>query len=183
MKIAAAFAVLVCLAGATAIAQETHYGNWVVREWAIASPSLETSRDGFKDTITQDPRISLTLTSTDGKAQLVLFHQWSDLELYVKWNEYVDHALANDGSHDTPVFVSIDGAPATRSNWRLSNSLQATFYSRMVSQFVRQLLESDTLSVQVVPFGGDYVTHTFELAGLNEAIHVLDGHFDYTKAK
>lgn len=176
-------AALVVLATLVASAPAVDYGSWTVRRWTIDVPSMAPSREGFEDVFVPDERIEISLPSVDGKAQLVVFHQMHELQVYIKWNEFIDCAPTGRTPHDITVESWYDDGTGRREDWTVANSMQAIFYPGLVNLLLRDLADAHQFKVRIVPFGADYLVQTFDVTGMAAALHELDGHYDYIKTR
>jgi type VI secretion system protein VasI len=87
-------------------------------------------------------------------------------ELYISWGVYL-------GLDTTTLLTRLDSEKAKSATWHLSTDNEATFYPGSPISFIRNLLQHNTLLVQVTPYGESPVMVTFDLRGLEEAVKPL----------
>jgi type VI secretion system protein VasI len=114
--------------------------------------------------------VYLRLISDSGKSRfgkdiyLIARCQSKQTELYIVWNSYL-------GS-DVEVLSRIGNDKAIMQRWALSSDKQASFNSQPIS-FLKGMLTSPKLVVQVTPYNESPITAVFDTSGLESAIKPL----------
>ncbi|WP_439090421.1 type VI secretion system-associated protein TagO [Serratia bockelmannii] len=87
-------------------------------------------------------------------------------ELFINWETF----LGIDG---TRVLTRIDSQKAVNRTWQISTDNKATFYSGQTISFIKELMKSKKMFVQITPYGENPAQTTFDLSGLSTAIKPL----------
>ncbi|QDL32691.1 type VI secretion system-associated protein TagO [Serratia liquefaciens] len=87
-------------------------------------------------------------------------------ELFIDWNTFI-------GVDRVRVLTRIDAQKAVNSTWLISSDNKATFHSGQTVSFIKQLMKSKKMFVQVTPYGDSPAQTTFDLSGLSNAIKPL----------
>jgi type VI secretion system protein VasI len=87
-------------------------------------------------------------------------------DLYIDWSTFL-------GIESTRVLTRLDTKKATTRSWLLSTNNKATFYSGQTIAFIKELMKSEKIFVQVTPYGDNAAQTTFDLTGLSNAIKPL----------
>ncbi len=87
-------------------------------------------------------------------------------ELFIDWETFL-------GIDSTRVLTRIDAQKAVNRSWQISTDNKATFYSGQSISFIKELMKSKKMFVQITPYGESPVQTTFDLSGLSTAIKPL----------
>jgi len=87
-------------------------------------------------------------------------------ELYINWDTFL-------GIDSSRVLTRIDTQKAVNRTWQISTDNKATFYNGQTISFIKELMKSKKMFVQITPYGENPVQTTFDLSGLSAAIKPL----------
>ncbi|OKP25634.1 type VI secretion system-associated protein TagO [Serratia liquefaciens] len=87
-------------------------------------------------------------------------------ELYINWDTFL-------GIDSTRVLTRADAQKAVSRTWQISTDNKATFYNGQTISFIKELMKSKKMFVQITPYGESPVQTTFDLSGLSTAIKPL----------
>ena len=94
------------------------------------------------------------------------------LLLRCKERKLVGYIVYNDfflGSDSTKVLTRFDKRPARTSSWQISSDHSAVFVGGGVVTFLKELLKSETLLVELTPYSESPVLATFDVRGIAQA--------------
>ena len=90
-----------------------------------------------------------------------------------KLEGYVSYGKFFLGSDSTKVLTRLDKRPARTSSWGISTDHSAVFIGGNVVNFVKELLKSESLLVELTPYSESPVLATFDIRGIAEASKAL----------
>ena len=96
---------------------------------------------------------------------LVMRCQSAQTNLLINWNTFIS-------TESEYVLTRVGKDEAVTKKWRVSTDYQATFHPAPVA-FIKEILTSNKLVVQVTPYGENTVTAIFDTTGLENAIKPL----------
>lgn len=99
-------------------------------------------------------------SSWDQKVALLIRKSNNGDELFINWGAYL-------GS-EAFVTLRIGKSEATKTQWSLSTDSKATFYSGSSIKLIQEILRTDTVVAQCVPYGENPITAVFDVRGLRE---------------
>lgn len=86
----------------------------------------------------------------------------NETDFFINWNDYI-------GGDEPAVLSRIGNAQAQTSKWDISTDNETTFHPQPIP-FIKSLLASDKLILQVTPYSESPVTVIFDLTNLSESI-------------
>ncbi|HDR2588170.1 TPA: type VI secretion protein [Enterobacter ludwigii] len=87
-------------------------------------------------------------------------------QAFIDWGVYL-------GLDETTMIHRIDKRKAVTRSWYISTGSTAVLYSGNTIDFIKNLGSGDMLFAQIVPYGEDSISATFNLGGLSEALKPL----------
>jgi|AntAceMinimDraft_17_1070374.scaffolds.fasta_scaffold56930_3 hypothetical protein len=147
----------------------------VFEEGSVGKWICDTRIDPIDDTT----MIGFMLECEDDTSRSpVLVLRWDDGEtdLVINWNNYL--------SDNTRVTYRLDKEKAVTRTWVGSANDTATFYSRKSTdtiKLIRKLMETNTLAVQITPYGEGPTVAVFDTRGLRNAIEQFNDILDWIK--
>ena len=139
----------------------TGAGKWRVR---VETSPIDDSKNAFAsldaDNAVQRRYDSVTPT-------LILRCKERKLEGYISYGKFFL------GSESTKVLTRFDKRPAQNSFWGISTDHSAVFIGGSVVNFVKELLKSERLLVELTPYSESPVLATFDVRGIGEASNAL----------
>lgn len=92
------------------------------------------------------------------------------LDVYVHWGQYL--------SNESPMLTHLDDDTPDRQKWIRSKDSHSSIYPDDTSDFVSDMLDSDTFTAKITPYNSSTVTAVFNLEYMNDAISKIKDHCD-----
>jgi type VI secretion system protein VasI len=86
--------------------------------------------------------------------------------VYISWELYL-------GLEETQMLTRFDKEKAKTTAWSLSTDNKAVFYRGSAVEFAKNIMQHQSLLLQITPYGESPVMATFDVSGLTEAIKPL----------
>ncbi len=99
----------------------------------------------------------------EGTPMMIIRFREGDFECYITYPLFL-------GSDSTDVTVRIGRQQPVTRKWSISTDRKAIFAPGDARQFVRSLMNAESLVVRLTPYGESPATTSFDIHGLNEAI-------------
>lgn len=139
----------------------TGAGKWRVR---VETSPIDDSKNVFAS-IDADNSVQKRYDSVT--PNLVIRCKERKLEGYISYGKFFL------GSDSTKVLTRFDKRPAQNSLWGISTDHSAVFIGGSVVNFVKELLKSESLLVELTPYSESPVLATFDVRGVAEASMAL----------
>jgi type VI secretion system protein VasI len=135
----------------------TGAGKWRVR---VETSPVDDSKNAFASL---DAENSVQKRYDSATPSLLLRCKERKLEGYISYGKFFL------GSDSTKVLTRFDKRPALTASWGISTDHSAVFVGGSVVNFVKELLKSESLLVELTPYSESPVLATFDVRGIKEA--------------
>lgn len=91
---------------------------------------------------------------------------WNKTSLYVDWDMYL-------GLDSLNVLTRLGKTKATNKEWLISTDSKASFYNGNVIMYIKELMNHNSMLLQITPHGESPVSAEFDIRGLSVAIKAV----------